>query len=474
MRVEGQKTEVKTPAEILKENEPSLALILSGDGDTVSLGSGFFIGDGSAVVTNFHVVQGAKQVVIKTGSGKILYADSVYAFDEKKDLAILKVASSGIRGLALGDSDKVPVGSSVVVIGNPEGLEKSVTNGLISGVRTFESQKLFQISAPVSHGSSGAPVFDERGQVVGVVVAFLSDGQNLNFAIPVNQAAQLWINRREASLTALPAAPVEAARPTIDLEGGWSATFADSISSGQLSFTLTQDTDMIKGTYTSSMGGGGTINGRIENRKFEFTLSQSMKDCPGTYVGTADLRQNAMVGSFTGADCQGSHANGTFSMARGSVPMTPPTTATPSVANASSSQPIIQYGTPNELKNVHTVFIYGVDPDVRNNMVKQFSKHLGVQVVGEIEHADIVLVFGAQVFSMGSHTSVWTDSNGNGWASTNPRYGINGQGSAVRFIPPNTLRVVWQFSATRVSAFQRRPSTNFVRDFMSAWEKANH
>jgi hypothetical protein len=106
-------------------------------------------------------------------------------------------------------------------------------------------------------------------------------------------------------------------------------------------------------------------------------------------------------------------------------------------------------------------------------MVKQFAKHPGVQVIGEIERADDVLVFGAQVFSMGTHTNVWTDSNGNGWATTSPRYGINGQGSAVKFVSPNILRIVWQFGATRTTAFQRRPSTNFVRDFMNAWEKAN-
>ncbi len=107
------------------------------------------------------------------------------------------------------------------------------------------------------------------------------------------------------------------------------------------------------------------------------------------------------------------------------------------------------------------------------NMIKQFAKHPELRAVGEIEKADVVLVFGAQVFSMGSHTSVWTDAYGNSYATTTPRYGINGKGSAVKFVPPNTLRVVWQFSPTRTVVFQRRPSTNFVRDFVNAWEKAN-
>jgi len=461
----------KSPATILKENDSALALILSADDNSVSLGSGFFIADGSAVVTNFHVISGAKKVVLKTGTGQIVSSDTVYAFDDKKDLAILRV--TGINDshvVALGDSDKVAIGESIVVVGNPEGLEKSVTNGLVSGLRTFDDQKLFQISAPISHGSSGGPVFNDRGQVIGVVVAFLKDGQNLNFAIPINRVSEMWSGRREVSLSSLPVSH-EVAQG--DIEGGWAATFADSVSSGQLSFTMMQDGTSVRGTYTSSMGGGGTITGRVADKKFSFELTQTIKDCPGKFTGNADLRSNAMIGSYSGSDCQGAHTNGSFSMTKGLAPIqAQPATNVPAAA-ATNTAPIIQYGNSSELKGVKNIFIYGVEPEVRNNMLKQFAKHPEVQVVGEIEKADVVLVFGANTFSRGTFTNVWTDSNGNGWASTSPRYGVTGSGSAVKFIPPNTLRVVWQFSATRVSAFQRRPSTNFIRDFVAAWEKAN-
>lgn len=462
----------KTPAEILKENESSLALILSADGEAISLGSGFFIGDGSAVVTNLHVVAGAKKVVLKTGNGQVLSTETLYGFDEKKDLAILHVPPPpGSHVTTLGDSDKVAVGESIVVVGNPEGLEKSVTNGLISGMRTFDEQKLFQISAPISHGSSGGPVFNNRGQVIGVVVAFLKDGQNLNFAIPINRVSELWAARKEVSLAALPVSADAPKTNPLDIEGGWAATFADSVSSGQLSFTLMQDGSAVRGTYTSSMGGGGTINGSVTNNKFSFELTQSIKDCPGKFVGSADLRSNSMFGTYYGSDCQGAHSNGSFSMTKGLAPIQPPAQATPAAATA--TQPIIQYGSPSELRGVHTVFIYGVEPEVRNNMLKQFAKHPELQVVGEIEKADVVLVFGANTFSMGSFTNVWSDTNGNAYSTTTPRYGITGEGSAVKFVPPNTLRVVWQFGATRTTVFQRRPSTNFIRDFVSAWERAN-
>jgi hypothetical protein len=462
----------KSPAMILKENDPALALILSADDNTISLGSGFFIGDGSAVVTNFHVISGAKKVVLKTGTGQVLSTDTVYSYDEKKDLAILRV--KGVNGphvVALGDSDKVAIGESIVVVGNPEGLEKSVTNGLVSGLRTFDDQKLFQISAPISHGSSGGPVFNDNGQVIGVVVAFLKDGQNLNFAIPINRVSEMWAARREVNLSSLPASTERAARETGDVEGGWAATFADSVSSGQLSFTMMQDGTSVRGTYTSSMGGGGTITGNVLDKKFSFELTQTIKDCAGKFVGNADLRSNVMIGTYSGTDCQGPHTNGSFSMSKGIAPMQAP--SVPATAAVTSTTPVVQYGSSSELRGVKNIFIYGVEPEVRNNMLKQFSKHPEVQVVGEIEKADVVLVFGANTFSRGTFTNVWTDSNGNGWASTSPRYGITGQGSVVKLIPPNTFRVIWQFSATRVSAFQRRPSTNFIRDFVAAWEKAN-
>jgi serine protease Do len=473
--VQGQQATVpKSPAAILKENDSALALIVSADDNSTSLGSGFFIGDGSAVVTNFHVISGAKKVVLKSGTGQVLTAEAVYAFDEKKDLAILRVTgASGAHVVALGDSDKVAIGESIVVVGNPEGFEKSVTNGLVSGLRSLDDQKLFQISAPISHGSSGGPVFNDRGQVIGVVVAFWKDGQNLNFAIPINRVSEMWIARKETSLASLPV-PIEAAIQPLDIEGSWAATFADSASSGQLSFTMMQDGTSVRGTYTSSMGGGGTITGSVVNSKFSFELTPSAKDCPGKFVGNAALRSNSMIGSYYGNDCQGPHTNGSVSMTKGLAPIQVSSSGAGTTAAATSAtQPIVQYGISSELKGVKTVFIYGVEPGVRLNMLKQFQKHPGLQVVGEMERADIVLVFDAQTFYRGTHTNVWTDSNGNGWATTSPRYGMNGEGSAVKLIPPNTFRVVWQFSTTRVSAFQRRPSTNFIRDFVAAWEKAN-
>jgi len=107
------------------------------------------------------------------------------------------------------------------------------------------------------------------------------------------------------------------ARASGDIEGGWAATFADSVSSGQLSFTMVQDGTSVRGTYTSSMGGGGTITGNILDKKFSFELTQTIKDCVGKFAGTADLRSNVIIGTYSGTDCQGPHTNASFSMSKG-------------------------------------------------------------------------------------------------------------------------------------------------------------
>ena len=161
-----------------------------------STGSGFFVGP-NQIATNYHVIEdilneytirGAKLV----GKDDIYAIEDVVSFDKKKDLAIVKVSevkSTGVEvpALTLGDSDAVQIGEKIYVAGNPQGLEGTFSDGIISAIRGDSTDdKLFQMTAPISQGSSGGPVLNEKGEVIGVSVATLSDGQNLNFAIPVN------------------------------------------------------------------------------------------------------------------------------------------------------------------------------------------------------------------------------------------------------------------------------------------------
>jgi serine protease Do len=196
---------VKTPSQILDENRNSIAVIVAAGNTSLKLGTGFFIGSTGLLLTNFHVVEGMHLVGVKVpGSNEVLWAKKATGFDLDNDLVLLEVETSSTRPVSLGDSDQARVGEQIVVVGNPEGLEQTVSNGLLSGVRELDDRKLFQISAPISEGSSGSPVFNSRGEVIAVVVSSLESGQNLNFAVPINYAKPLLSRTAEEEISALP------------------------------------------------------------------------------------------------------------------------------------------------------------------------------------------------------------------------------------------------------------------------------
>ena len=164
----------------------TVVLIKSFDrqGKILGLGSGFRIA-GGRFVTNAHVVAGAGRVEIFDDSGALLgiarYAEML---SMTVDLAILPAVGIRTPTLSLA-SVPPPVGEQIIVIGAPEGLTNTVSDGIVSAVRKLESRQLLQITAPISPGSSGGPVLNRRGEVVGVSVSILREGQNLNFAVPV-------------------------------------------------------------------------------------------------------------------------------------------------------------------------------------------------------------------------------------------------------------------------------------------------
>jgi Trypsin-like peptidase domain len=159
-------------------------------GREVSLGSGFFLPDGR-IATNRHVVEGATRIRAKASNERTL-GDATYAeaVGRTADLAILPRIASPPATLPL--ATRLPeAGESVVVIGAPEGLSNTVSTGIVSAIRSIQGRTLVQISAPISHGSSGGPVLNMRGEVIGVSVSVLSEGQNLNFAVPATELLTL-------------------------------------------------------------------------------------------------------------------------------------------------------------------------------------------------------------------------------------------------------------------------------------------
>lgn len=160
---------------------------------TLGLGSGFIIEDG-LVVTNVHVIEGAKSIFVKQNNSSVEIKSTGYvAIDKVNDLVILKVPS--ISGQPLSFSNKEQeIGEVIYVAGNPSGLMGTFSDGLISGIRDFSGRKLIQISAPISPGSSGGPVVNKNTELIGISVGGMSEGQNLNFCIPVEYLIKLKQN----------------------------------------------------------------------------------------------------------------------------------------------------------------------------------------------------------------------------------------------------------------------------------------
>src|SRR6185295_9323605 len=180
--------------ELVRRIKPSAVAIETFDsrGEKLSRGSGFFIAV-DRVVTNRHVIDNAFRAEVHSYNGAVYPVRGVIAVDAEGDLALLRVEAppNQVRPLLL-DKTSPQEGESVVVIGNPFGLEGSVTNGIVSAVRDIPTfGRIIQITAPISPGSSGSPVVNMQGQVIGVATLQITGGQSVNFAIPSERIALL-------------------------------------------------------------------------------------------------------------------------------------------------------------------------------------------------------------------------------------------------------------------------------------------
>jgi hypothetical protein len=175
-----------TPQQIAKGVFPSVALLImnDGNGQPHALGSGFFVRPG-LIATNYHVIEGAGGGTAKLNGQDAKYTlGEVAAEDPAHDLALVTIV--GVTGPPLRLSeDALEVGQPIFAIGNPRGLEGTFSSGIVSSLRALRADTIVQITAPISPGSSGGPVIDDRGAAVGVATASFSAGQNLNFAVPV-------------------------------------------------------------------------------------------------------------------------------------------------------------------------------------------------------------------------------------------------------------------------------------------------
>jgi len=172
----------------ISENADSIVMINASSNIGNAQGSGVIISSDGTIVTNYHVIEGASTITVNFNDG-IEYKGAVYVQDYNidLDLAILKINKVGLRAAVIGDSNTLKQGESIVVIGSPYGLFNSVTEGIISAIRSED----IQVSAAINHGNSGGGLFNRKGELVGITYARVEDADNLGFAIPINKLSAL-------------------------------------------------------------------------------------------------------------------------------------------------------------------------------------------------------------------------------------------------------------------------------------------
>lgn len=189
-------------------NEAALSVvkleIYDSNRQLMATGSGFVAFDSRHLVTNYHVIEDSGEVVAYNDNGERYVLKGVTIADKDKDIAILEFYSpTDLAPLKLNESGEVLRASKVVAIGSPKGYKNTVSTGVISNAFEEDGVKMIQITAPISHGSSGGALFDDAGVVIGVTSSSNTEGQNLNFAINIVEVIDLYEtwNQSETTLT---------------------------------------------------------------------------------------------------------------------------------------------------------------------------------------------------------------------------------------------------------------------------------
>lgn len=150
-------------------------------------GSGVIIDSKGYVITNVHVINGASTIKVHTYSGEKYDVKEIVGYSIEADIVVLKIDAPGLKPLSFGDSDKLKVGEKVIAAGNPAGLSFTVTEGIVSAFRTFNSLNYVQTDVPINPGNSGGPLVNTKGEIVGINNFKVGGFEGLGFAISSNK-----------------------------------------------------------------------------------------------------------------------------------------------------------------------------------------------------------------------------------------------------------------------------------------------
>lgn len=185
-----------TAEQIYEKVKDAVVVILAYDyaDELAAQGSGVVLNDKGYVVTNYHVLSGNERLEILHGDEIIPYVD-IIGIDVEKDILILQIEEKRFPSLKIGDVKSLKVGQRIYAIGSPMGFENTISEGIISGLRSYEElrKNYIQITASISPGSSGGAVVNDKGELIGISTSTIQEGQNLNFAIPIGEIFNVHI-----------------------------------------------------------------------------------------------------------------------------------------------------------------------------------------------------------------------------------------------------------------------------------------
>jgi S1-C subfamily serine protease len=227
---------------LISEQMPAIATVYvyNDRGKLFGQGSGFLITGDGVGVTNFHVIKDAFSADVKLGDGRLFDLLAVHGYNEDRDIAVFQLGRKTSHGVEPAknlpylnlSSEEVHLGDRITAVGSPEGLSNTVSDGLVSAIRTEDAEQFIQITAPISPGSSGGPVFNVKGEVVGITSFQSKEGQNLNFAIPISEVSKISDKRANEPLEQLYGEDHKAISQSVDAKEEPSSSRGNTINSG--------------------------------------------------------------------------------------------------------------------------------------------------------------------------------------------------------------------------------------------------
>src|ERR1035438_5366364 len=245
-----------TTAQIADRATPSVVLVenFNEDGEKAGQGSGYVFSSDGIVITNYHVIRGAKSLNVKVPGREPYRVDSILGYEIDHDVAAIQVSGASLPALSTETIEEPKVGDRVVAIGAPLGLESTVSEGIVSAIRDAGTMHIIQTTASISPGSSGGPLLNEFGRVIGLTTSTVLNGQSINFVVSARHVSELLSRKQPLSLEEM----LRQTQVTDQLSASTITVPARNMM--QLPFNVIgQQGAILEGTYTITGGAGRDV-----------------------------------------------------------------------------------------------------------------------------------------------------------------------------------------------------------------------